>query len=77
MMLTFKFFATEPEAREFCAGMDRRNKAHFTPWQSTSETDQMHFIAWYETTPQKVAYRQTPTAFATSGRRESMGGGRP
>lgn len=56
MMLTFKFFATEPEAREFCAGMDRRNKAHFTPWQSTSETDQMHFIAWYETTPQKVAY---------------------
>lgn len=55
-MLTFKFFETEQGAREFCAGMDRRSKAHYTPWQSSSETDPMHFIAWYETTPQKVAY---------------------
>lgn len=55
-MLTFEFFATEPEAREFCTGMNRRSKAHYTPWQSSSETDPMHYIAWYETTPQKAAY---------------------
>lgn len=55
-MLTFKHFATEHEAREFCASMDRRSKASYTPWQSSSENDPMHFIAWYETTPQKVTY---------------------
>lgn len=55
-MTTFKFFETEREARDFCAGMDRRSKAHFTPWGSDDPRERMHFIAWYETAPQRVRY---------------------
>ena len=53
--LSFSFFETEHEAREFC---DKTNKAssryikthkpaNYTPWQSDSKTDKIQFVAWY------------------------------
>lgn len=50
--LTFQFFDTEQEAREFCdnenrAHPRRKNRAHYTPWSSTDPRDTAQFIAWY------------------------------
>ena len=48
----FKFTATEKEAREFCDRENRqhprrKNRAHYTPWSSTSQNDPARFIVWY------------------------------
>jgi hypothetical protein len=53
--LGFTFAATEGEARrmveqfnsEATPYMRKRHPAHFTPWQSSSQTDPAHFVVWH------------------------------
>ena len=53
--LSFTFAATEGEAwrmveqfnSEASPYMRKRNPAHFTQWQSSSQTDPAHFVVWH------------------------------
>lgn len=53
--LSFKFTETEEQASalrdrlnsETTPYMRKHHPAHFTPWESSSQTDPAHFIVWF------------------------------